>query len=48
MSVDGEHLGERISALLESSPLPPDPDSHTVESFVMDTYESAWSSHPRR
>ena len=34
----------RLSALLDSSPLPPDPDFHTVESFVMDIYASAWSS----
>jgi uncharacterized protein len=34
----------RLSALLDSSPLPPDPDLRTVESFVMDTYASAWCS----
>ena len=36
----------RISALLDSSPLPPDPDLRTVESFVMDAYASAWLSNP--
>jgi len=39
-------LEMRLSELLDSSPLPVDPDLHTVESFVMDTYASAWSSHP--
>jgi uncharacterized protein len=34
----------RIGALLESSPLPLEPDLRTVESFVMDTYEAAWAS----
>jgi uncharacterized protein len=33
----------RLSALLDSSPLPPDPDFKIVESFVMDTYSAAWS-----
>jgi hypothetical protein len=31
----------RLAGLLDSSPLPPEPDSRTVESFVMDTYEAA-------
>jgi len=39
-------LEMRLSALLDSSPLPVEPDLTTVESFVMDTYASAWSSHP--
>jgi uncharacterized protein len=34
----------RIGSLLDSSPLPLDPDLSTVECFVMDTYESAWAS----
>jgi predicted nucleotidyltransferase len=34
----------RLSALLDSSPLPPEPDLPTVESFVMNAYESAWAS----
>jgi predicted nucleotidyltransferase len=34
----------RIGALLESSPLPLEPDLRTVESFIMDTYEAAWAS----
>jgi predicted nucleotidyltransferase len=32
----------RLAALLDSSPLPLEPDSRTVESFVMDTYAGAW------
>jgi hypothetical protein len=32
----------RLSGLLDSSPLPPDPNLRTVESFVMDTYASGW------
>lgn len=34
----------RISGLLDSSPLPPDPNLSAVESFVMDAYEASWSS----
>lgn len=30
----------RIRGLLDSSPLPLEPDLGTVESFIMDTYES--------
>jgi len=37
-------LESRLAALLESSPLPTNPDLRTVESFVMDTYASAWAS----
>jgi uncharacterized protein len=33
----------RLSELLETSPLPPEPDLTTVESFVMDTYAAAWA-----
>lgn len=33
------HLGE----LLDSSPLPEEPDLKTVESFVMDAYAAAWA-----
>jgi uncharacterized protein len=34
----------RLSSLLDSSPLPLEPDVTTVEHFVMDTYEAAWAS----
>jgi uncharacterized protein len=34
----------RLAALLDSSPLPPEPDSRTAETFVMDTYQTAWAS----
>jgi len=34
----------RLGELLDSSPLPLEPDLGTVECFVMDTYESAWAS----
>jgi len=34
----------RLSALLESSSLPPEPDEKSVEEFVMNTYEAAWAS----
>ena len=34
----------QLSALLDTSPLPPEPDLPTVESFVMDTYQSAWDA----
>jgi uncharacterized protein len=37
------HLELRLSELLERSPLPPEPDLPTVESFVMDTYAAAWA-----
>ncbi|MBZ5645441.1 MAG: nucleotidyltransferase domain-containing protein [Acidobacteriia bacterium] len=33
----------RLGELLHSSPLPPEPDLQTVESFVMDTYATAWA-----
>jgi uncharacterized protein len=33
----------RLGALLDSSPLPAEPDLNTVESFVMDMYEAAWA-----
>jgi predicted nucleotidyltransferase len=33
----------RLSALLDSSPLPLEPDLETVECFVMDTYAAAWA-----
>ena len=35
----------RLASLLDSSPLPLEPDVSTVENFVMDTYEAAWASH---
>jgi hypothetical protein len=34
----------RLGALIDSSPLPVEPDLKTVESFVMDTYATAWAS----
>jgi uncharacterized protein len=34
----------RLASLLDSSPLPAEPDVKTVEHFVMDTYEAAWAS----
>jgi len=34
----------RLASLLDSSPLPLEPDVKTVEQFVMDTYEAAWAS----
>lgn len=34
----------RIGALLDSSPLPLEPDLRIVECFVMETYENAWAS----
>jgi hypothetical protein len=36
----------RLNTLLESSPLPPEPDTARVERFVMNTYEAAWAGHP--
>jgi hypothetical protein len=33
----------RLGVLLDSSPLPAEPDLKTVECFVMDTYETAWA-----
>lgn len=36
-------LEMRLGALLDSSPLPPEPDLKTVECFVMDTYAAAWA-----
>lgn len=37
-------LEMRLTALLDSSPLPLEPDLKTVEDFVMDTYTAAWTS----
>jgi predicted nucleotidyltransferase len=34
----------QLSTLLESSPLPLEPDVKTVETFVMDTYAAAWAA----
>jgi uncharacterized protein len=34
----------RLTSLMDSSPLPLEPDVKTVENFVMDTYEAAWTS----
>lgn len=34
----------RLASLMDSSPLPLEPDVDTVENFVMDTYEAAWRS----
>jgi hypothetical protein len=36
-------LESRIDALLDSSPLPLEPDLRTVERFVTDTYADAWA-----
>lgn len=38
----------RLKALLDSSPLPPEPDLATVERFVIDTYAAAWASRQER
>lgn len=35
-------LEVRLGELLDSSPLPPEPDLKAVESFVMDAYAAAW------
>ena len=40
-----DELQSRLAALLESSPLPPEPDRDRVEAFVMDTYAKAWAGH---
>jgi uncharacterized protein len=40
-----DELQSRLAALLESSPLPLEPDRDRVETFVMDTYEKAWAGH---
>lgn len=37
-------LEARITALLQSSSLPPEPDWETVERFVMDAYEASWGN----
>lgn len=34
----------RLSALLDSSPLPPEPNVDRVERFVVDTYVSTWAT----
>lgn len=38
----------RLSGLLDSSPLPIEPDLRTVEDFVMDTYTAAWAAQGKR
>lgn len=38
----------RLGELLDSSPLPLEPDLKTVESFVMDTYADAWAKTTER
>lgn len=40
-------LETRLSALLDSSPLPLEPNVKIVEDFVMDTYEAAWARNSR-
>ena len=40
-----KQLELRLTELFDSSPLPLDPDLKTVESFIMDTYESAWATN---
>ena len=37
-------LEARLTAMMDSSPLPMEPDFKTIESFVMDTYLTAWAS----
>lgn len=37
-------LERRLTALLNSSPLPPEPDRERVEQFVMDEYARAWTA----
>ena len=37
-------LETRLNALLDSSPLPLEPDLATVENFVMDSYAAAWAA----
>ncbi len=34
----------RLASLLDSSPLPAEPDVRTVEHFVMETYQASWAS----
>jgi uncharacterized protein len=44
MLAECRQLELRLSELLDSSPLPPEPDTRTVEKFMMDTYETAWAA----
>jgi uncharacterized protein len=41
-----KELELRLGALIDSSPLPLEPDLKTVECFVMDTYEASWAARP--
>jgi predicted nucleotidyltransferase len=40
-------LEVRLSVLLDSSPLPPEPNIDRVERFVMDTYTAAWAAQDK-
>jgi predicted nucleotidyltransferase len=44
---EATQLESRLVSLLDTSPLPIEPDLKTVESFVMDTYLTAWISARR-
>jgi hypothetical protein len=37
-------LEARLEALLRSSPLPPEPDMHAVNRWLVDAYQRAWAS----
>ncbi len=37
----------RLRALLDSSPLPPEPETDRVERFVMDAYAAAWAAQEK-
>jgi predicted nucleotidyltransferase len=37
-------LESRLTALQNSSPLPLEPDTQTIENFMMDTYAAAWAA----
>jgi hypothetical protein len=42
-----QELESRLNELLNSSPLPGEPDVKIVETFVMDAYAAAWSAQER-
>lgn len=41
-----KELELRLGTLIDSSPLPLEPDVKTVECFVMDAYEASWAARP--
>jgi uncharacterized protein len=43
-----QELESRLTDLLNSSPLPAEPDVKTVETFLMDAYAAAWSAQERQ